>query len=98
MDRERDAPPHHFDHGIEGCRVLTADGAVVGHVDRVRDGEAFVRPVEGLLDGRGPWLGGQERAVGAFHLEREAVESVTAEAVALRPIADAPRRSERPAR
>lgn len=59
-----------------GQPVLTADGAVVGEVDAVEDGELFVSPVPGLLAGYGATLAEARHAAGPFRLPADAVATI----------------------
>lgn len=75
-----------FNRDDTGKRVVTAAGDVVGEVDRVKGGKAYVKPEPGLLDGHGsaisrPWVG-----VEPLPLDERQVESVTDEAVVLKAV------------
>lgn len=40
----------------EGKRIVTTDGEVVGAVENIRNGVAYVRPKRGLLGSCGSWI------------------------------------------
>lgn len=76
----------HFNPDDEGKRVVTDAGDVVGDVDRVKGGKAFVKPEPGLLDGHGSLIGGLWAGVDPLPLDGRSVESVTDETVVLKPV------------
>ena len=61
----------------EGKAVCTADGIPLGRIARVRNGEAFVEPKEGLLEGYGSLLSTCWRCDRAYHLNSETVIKIT---------------------
>lgn len=67
-----------------GRPVLTADGAVVGRVDEVEDGELFVSPVPGLLAGYGATLAEARHATGPFRLPADAVATMDEAGIVLK--------------
>lgn len=75
-----------FTRDDSGKPVVTAAGDVVGDIDRVKEGKAYVKPDPGLLEGLGsaissPWVG-----VDPLPLDDRQVASVTDEAVVLKPV------------
>lgn len=68
----------------EGKRVLTATGEVVGDVDLVKAGRAYVKPEPGLFDGRGSVIHSRWEGTDHFPLDEHRVEEVTNDAVVLK--------------
>lgn len=67
----------------EGKRLVTPDGSVVGVVELVRGGTAFVRADPNLVRSCPPWREDPcERVL--YALDDAAVDSVTGEEIALR--------------
>lgn len=72
-----------FEPEDEGKRVVTTDGSVVGSVVEIRDGEAYVLPRPGLLDGCGSWITGTWSEKRAFSLDQRNVDAVREDEVVL---------------
>ena len=84
-----DRSPRYFSPDDAGKRVVTPDGDVVGDVELVRGGTAYVRPSPGLLDGYGSVLRSPWERDEPFRLDSQWVDSVTDDEVLLRtPVAD----------
>lgn len=73
-----------LDRSINGKRVITGDGHVVGHVADVEEDAVYVTPRSGLLSGRGPWIANRWLESEPYALKAEEIESVTDDAVVLR--------------
>lgn len=80
-----------FNPDDEGKPVVTDAGEVVGDVDRVQGGKAYVKPEPGLLDGHGSLLGSHWMGMDPVPLDERRVESVTDEVVVLKPVDSASR-------
>lgn len=76
-----------------GKRIVTSEGDVIGSVDRIEDGEAYVRPKRGILGGCGSWITDTKKAVRTFSLDRENVAEVTDTEIHLEGVRDTSRRS-----
>ena len=68
---------HHFTSEDRGKRVVTHDGAVIGSIERIEDGEAYVRPKAGLLGGCGSWITDTKRETQTFPLDGTEVARIT---------------------
>ena len=64
-----------------GKPVVTTDGTVIGRVQEIRTGDAYVRPKEGLLEACGFWLANSIRSDDAFPLDQQRVESIEADRI-----------------
>lgn len=73
-----------FDSSDEGKQVLTADGDVLGMVERVELGTAYVKPNPGLLKGSGSVIIGPWNPSEPLRLDDRHVETVQDEAVVLK--------------
>lgn len=67
----------------EGMPLVTPEGEVVGRVEEIRHGNAYVVPEPGLLDGSGPLLA-PPRDEEPFVLDVEEVEAVGEDGIRLR--------------
>lgn len=75
--------PIQFTSTDEGKQVVTPGGTVVGRVDHIRDGTAYVTPRSGVLAGFGPRIGPALLEREAFPLDRGQVAALTDVAVVL---------------
>lgn len=66
-----------FDSADEGKQVVTPDGAVVGWVERIDDGHAYVRPKPGLIQACGSWVGEGWKERELFSLDHSRVVHVS---------------------
>lgn len=89
---ERDVGTPRFGPENEGQRVVTPRGEIVGRVERVRDGDAYIAPPPGLLDGIGSWVAGPWSARGPFRLDRARVAAVEEDEIVLKPATTDPPR------
>lgn len=80
--------PRRFESDDEGKRVLTAGGDVVGFIDRVRHGTAYIEADPGLFKGTGSMVFGPWSPAGPLPLDGEYVESVDEDAVVLKTVDD----------
>lgn len=69
-----------------GKRVVTADGDVIGRVESVRSGTAYVRPREGLLDGYGSWVTSCWDDHEQFTLDERVVDRIGENVIRLEPL------------
>lgn len=69
----------------EGKRIVSPDGAVLGSVAAVRDGNVYVRPRSGLLEGWSSWICGPQCEGSLFPLDDRAVVGVESEAIVVDP-------------
>lgn len=65
-------------------RLVTPEGDRVGTVERIRDGEIYVRPDPDLLAGYGSWLCGSWEDGAPFRLDDAAVAGIDGDAIVLR--------------
>jgi len=84
--------PEQFESNDRGKRVVTAEGYVIGRIDHVEDGEAYVRPKPGLLGGCGSWITDPKTRLRTVPLNRRAVAAITATEIRLEERRDEPRR------
>ena len=85
--------PGEFKSNDRGKRVVTSEGDVIGLVERIEDGEAYVRPKRGILGGCGSWITDPKTAVETFPLDRRVVAEITDTEIHLEGIRDESRRS-----
>lgn len=67
----------------EGKRLVTPRGDLVGVLDRVQGGTAYVRPIPGLLSGYGPRIAGSIQDVESFRLDEESVADIVGDRVVI---------------
>jgi hypothetical protein len=85
--------PGEFKPNDRGKRVVTSEGVVIGIVDRIEDGEAYVRPKRGILGGCGSWITDPKTVLETFPLDRQAVAAVTDTEIHLEELQQRPRRN-----
>jgi hypothetical protein len=81
VEREAVAMARSLRSEDEGKRIVNPDGAVIGSVAVVRDGNAYVRPKSGLLKGWSSWISGPQCEGSLFPLDYGAVVGVEEETV-----------------
>lgn len=74
-----------FTPADEGKHVVTSDGSVVGYVETIRDGTAYVQPRSGLLEGYGSWLTGCWDDESTVPLDKSEVDRVGDRAILIVP-------------
>lgn len=68
-----------------GKPVVTDDGEIIGAIEDVDRGRAFVRPTPGLLNGHGAWIGGSTSRDDTFELDSSKVADIRDDAIVLGP-------------
>ncbi len=67
----------------EGKALVTPRGDIVGVLDRIHAGTAYVRPTPGLLSGYGPWISGSIQDDKMFRLDEESVAEIASDRVVI---------------
>lgn len=67
----------------EGKLLVTRSGDIVGVVDTIDEGTAYVRPNPGLLSGYGSWLAGPVQECSPFRLDDSAVAAIDSDRVVI---------------
>lgn len=68
-----------------GKPLVTADGEIIGAIEDINRGRAFVRPTPGLLNGHGAWIGGSTSRDDTFELDCSKIADVRDDAIVLGP-------------
>lgn len=68
-----------------GKPVVTEDGEIIGAIEDINHGRAFVRPTPGLLNGHGAWIGGSTARADTFELDSSKIADVRDDAIVLGP-------------
>jgi len=73
-----------FRNSDEGKKVMTADGEMIGTVERIRGDEAHVRPDTGLSQSVRETLGWTDESEEMYPLRHESVEQIAGDEIHLK--------------